>query len=97
MYQRKLLWPLGALLIISLVGLGLGLYIQAVSPIIYAVFITVIILVFVIFKLHRNTLPSNIIAGIARLTKQLKGFETGKSSVKELLSKIKKLQLNISA
>jgi two-component system sensor histidine kinase QseC len=77
-YQKKLLWPLSVLLIISFACLGVGLYIQAVPMIIYAVFIAAIILVFIIFKLHHNTLPNNIIDGIARLTKQLKGFETGK-------------------
>jgi two-component system sensor histidine kinase QseC len=77
MYQEKLLYPLTALLIISSIGLGLGLYMQSVTTTIYVVFTTAIILVIVLFKLHRNSLPIDIIDGIARLTKQLKGFETG--------------------
>ncbi|MFT6990681.1 MAG: two-component system sensor histidine kinase QseC [Paraglaciecola sp.] len=78
MYQEKLLWPLSVLLIIMFGSLGVCLYILSVPIIIYVAFTAAIILVFVMVKLHRNTLPSNIVDGIASLTKQLKGFETGK-------------------
>jgi two-component system sensor histidine kinase QseC len=78
MHQQKLLWPLSVLLIITFIGLGLSLYIQAAPIEVYATYILALMLVWVIFKLQRNRLPNSIIDGIARLTKQLKGFETGK-------------------
>lgn len=78
MYQQKSLWPLSVLLAITFTVLALSLYMQSVSTVVYVIFAVAIILVLVIFKLQRSTLPSSIVDGIARLTKQLKGFETGK-------------------
>jgi two-component system sensor histidine kinase QseC len=79
MHQQKSLWALNILLVMTFVGLGLSLYIQAVPNIVYATFISIIILVFTLLKLHRNTTPSNISDGIAKLTKILKGFDTEKT------------------
>jgi len=78
MYQQKSVWPLSILLITTFSGLGLGLYIQSVPSIVYVAFISTVILVLTLFKLHHNTVPSNIHHGIARLTTILKGFETEK-------------------
>ncbi len=78
MYPEKSFWPLSVLLIITSFGLGLGLYMQSVPTAIYVLFIMATILVFVLINILHNRLPSNIIDGIAKLTKQLKGFETGK-------------------
>lgn len=78
MSPEKSFWPLSVWLIITSVSLGLGLYMQSVPTAIYVLFIMATILVFVLINILHNRLPSNIIDGIAKLTKQLKGFETGK-------------------
>jgi len=78
MYQQKLLWPLCILLIITFSGLGLSLYLQTVPTMVYVTFTAAVVLVLIIFKLQLNRLPNDIFDGIAGLTKQLKGFETGK-------------------
>jgi two-component system sensor histidine kinase QseC len=79
MHQQKSLWPLNILLVITFFGLGLSLYMHSVPNIVYATFISTIILVLTLLKLHRNTTPSNISNGIAKLTKILKGFDTEKT------------------
>jgi two-component system sensor histidine kinase QseC len=61
-------------------GRSLGLYIQSVPTYIYALFIIMVLLVFTLIKLHRDTVPRNIVDSISKLTKQLKGFETGQKN-----------------
>ena len=78
MHQQKSLWALYGLLTTSFTVLALSLYMQSVSITVYAVLTTTILLVLVIFKRQHNKLPNNIVDGIDKLTKQLKGFETGK-------------------
>ena len=79
MYQEKLLWPLSILLTITFLTLGLGLYLNGATTIFYLAFISTILLVFVLINIHRNTLPTKITDSLAQLTKQLKGFESGKT------------------
>lgn len=80
MYKEKLLWPLSLLLVMTWIGLAVSLYFQSIPATIYIVFATTLLLVFALFKLHHNAVPQALVDGIDALTKQLKGFETGKKS-----------------